>query len=184
MRPTWHWVERNSPCTEIDHNFSRSHRIVTSSILPIVEQYANHSREVWEGSKVWALQLIPTSPLTSHSSGNNSSSPAQTYRCQDMKNSHTTKKTILGRRQSPKTRTTLTHHQSRDLILRNPLRPTYLHRFDSRPRSLQHEHFSPNQVRLVLPRNSSHKIRLPHSQTTPPPTKHCGKKLTKPLLSI
>ena len=38
---------------EIDHNFSRAHRIVTSSILPIVEQYANHSRDVWEGSKFW-----------------------------------------------------------------------------------------------------------------------------------
>lgn len=38
---------------EIDHNFSRAHRIVTSSILPIVEQYGNHSRDVWEGSKFW-----------------------------------------------------------------------------------------------------------------------------------
>jgi hypothetical protein len=37
---------------EIDHNFSRAHRIVTSSILPIVEQYAEHSKAVWEGSKV------------------------------------------------------------------------------------------------------------------------------------
>jgi DASH complex subunit ASK1 len=37
---------------EIDHNFSRAHRIVTSSILPIVEQYAEHSNAVWEGSKV------------------------------------------------------------------------------------------------------------------------------------
>lgn len=37
---------------EIDHNFSRAHRIVTTSILPIVEQYADHSKEVWEGSKV------------------------------------------------------------------------------------------------------------------------------------
>ena len=38
--------------SEIDHNFSRAHRIVTSSILPIVEQYAEHSSAVWEGSKV------------------------------------------------------------------------------------------------------------------------------------
>jgi DASH complex subunit ASK1 len=37
---------------EIDHNFSRTHRIVTTSILPIVEQYAEHSKAVWEGSKV------------------------------------------------------------------------------------------------------------------------------------
>ncbi|KAF2430114.1 hypothetical protein EJ08DRAFT_688017 [Tothia fuscella] len=38
---------------EIDHNFSRAHRIVTTSILPIVEQYAKHSDNVWEGSKFW-----------------------------------------------------------------------------------------------------------------------------------
>jgi DASH complex subunit ASK1 len=38
---------------EIDHNFSRAHRIVTSSILPIVEQYAAHSHDVWQGSRFW-----------------------------------------------------------------------------------------------------------------------------------
>ncbi|KAH8597247.1 DASH complex subunit Ask1-domain-containing protein [Bisporella sp. PMI_857] len=38
---------------EIDHNFSRAHHIVTSSILPIVEKYTEHSNTVWEGSKFW-----------------------------------------------------------------------------------------------------------------------------------
>ncbi|KAK4553729.1 DASH complex subunit ask1 [Recurvomyces mirabilis] len=38
---------------EIDSNFSKAHRIVTSSILPTVEQYAKHSGDVWEGSKFW-----------------------------------------------------------------------------------------------------------------------------------
>ncbi|KAI5358135.1 Putative DASH complex subunit Ask1 protein [Septoria linicola] len=38
---------------EIDSNFSKAHRIVTSSILPIVEDYAKHSNEVWEASKFW-----------------------------------------------------------------------------------------------------------------------------------
>ncbi|KAL9013561.1 MAG: hypothetical protein Q9173_001750 [Seirophora scorigena] len=38
---------------EIDHNFSRAHRIVTTSILPVVEQYAEHSTNVWESSKFW-----------------------------------------------------------------------------------------------------------------------------------
>ncbi|KAL3480277.1 DASH complex subunit Ask1-domain-containing protein [Aspergillus californicus] len=38
---------------EIDHNFSRAHRIVTTSVLPVVEQYAEASRDVWEGSKFW-----------------------------------------------------------------------------------------------------------------------------------
>ncbi|KAM0712488.1 hypothetical protein Q7P37_011585 [Cladosporium fusiforme] len=38
---------------EIDSNFSKAHRIVTSSILPIVEQYGKHSHNVWESSKFW-----------------------------------------------------------------------------------------------------------------------------------
>ncbi|KAK3940617.1 hypothetical protein QBC46DRAFT_287763 [Diplogelasinospora grovesii] len=38
---------------EIDHNFSKAHRIVTTSILPLVEQYGEHSRSVWEASKFW-----------------------------------------------------------------------------------------------------------------------------------
>ncbi|CAG8095368.1 unnamed protein product [Penicillium salamii] len=38
---------------EIDQNFSQAHRIVTTSILPLVEQYTEHSRDVWEGSKFW-----------------------------------------------------------------------------------------------------------------------------------
>lgn len=38
--------------TEIDHNFSKTHRIVTTSIIPIVERYAKESEAVWEGSKV------------------------------------------------------------------------------------------------------------------------------------
>lgn len=37
---------------EIDSNFSKAHRIVTASILPVVEQYGKHSSDVWEGSKV------------------------------------------------------------------------------------------------------------------------------------
>ncbi|KAL8725733.1 MAG: hypothetical protein Q9166_007183 [cf. Caloplaca sp. 2 TL-2023] len=38
---------------EIDHNFSRAHRIVTASILPVVENYAEHSKNVWESSTFW-----------------------------------------------------------------------------------------------------------------------------------
>ena len=38
---------------EIDSNFSKAHRIVTSSLLPIVEQYGRHSNDVWESSKFW-----------------------------------------------------------------------------------------------------------------------------------
>ncbi|OAQ97019.1 hypothetical protein LLEC1_03894 [Akanthomyces lecanii] len=38
---------------EIDHNFSKAHRIVTSSILPVVEQYGENSKAIWEASKFW-----------------------------------------------------------------------------------------------------------------------------------
>ncbi|KAL2200402.1 chromatin modification-related protein EAF7-domain-containing protein [Corynascus similis CBS 632.67] len=38
---------------QIDHNFSKAHRIVTTSILPLVEQYGEHSRSVWEATKFW-----------------------------------------------------------------------------------------------------------------------------------
>ncbi|KAJ2974838.1 hypothetical protein NUW58_g8528 [Xylaria curta] len=38
---------------EIDHNFSKAHRIVTTSVLPLVEQYGEHSKNVWEASKFW-----------------------------------------------------------------------------------------------------------------------------------
>ncbi|KAK3987807.1 hypothetical protein QBC44DRAFT_360446 [Cladorrhinum sp. PSN332] len=38
---------------EIDHNFSKAHRIVTTSILPLVEQYGEHSKNVWEATKFW-----------------------------------------------------------------------------------------------------------------------------------
>lgn len=50
---------------EIDSNFSKAHRIVTTSILPIVEEYAKHSNEVWEGSKVcMSIQLNAETVLT------------------------------------------------------------------------------------------------------------------------
>ncbi|OJK04830.1 hypothetical protein ASPACDRAFT_1884461 [Aspergillus aculeatus ATCC 16872] len=38
---------------EIDHNFSQAHRIVTTSVLPLIEQYSESSRDVWEGAKFW-----------------------------------------------------------------------------------------------------------------------------------
>lgn len=43
---------------EIDHNFSKAHRIVTTSIIPVVEKYAEHSKEVWEGSKVFFFSAL------------------------------------------------------------------------------------------------------------------------------
>jgi DASH complex subunit ASK1 len=44
---------------EIDSNFAKAHRIVTTSILPIVERYARNSEAVWEGSKASAPPFLP-----------------------------------------------------------------------------------------------------------------------------
>lgn len=49
--------------TEIDHNFSQAHRIVTTSILPLVEQYTEHSRDVWDGAKVSFTFGYDTCPM-------------------------------------------------------------------------------------------------------------------------
>lgn len=38
---------------EIDRNFSRCHRIITTSILPIIERYSLESSDVWNGSQFW-----------------------------------------------------------------------------------------------------------------------------------
>src|ERR1700761_4446371 len=38
---------------EIDGNFAKAHRIITTSVLPAVERYAKGSEGVWEGSKFW-----------------------------------------------------------------------------------------------------------------------------------
>lgn len=38
---------------EVDSNFSKCHRIITTNILPIVEKYAENSGQVWEHSKFW-----------------------------------------------------------------------------------------------------------------------------------
>lgn len=38
---------------EIDSNFSKCHRIITTNILPVVEKYAENSGQVWEHSKFW-----------------------------------------------------------------------------------------------------------------------------------
>lgn len=38
---------------EIDSNFSKGHRIITTNILPVVEKYADNSAKVWEDSKFW-----------------------------------------------------------------------------------------------------------------------------------
>ncbi|KAF8455997.1 DASH complex subunit Ask1-domain-containing protein [Terfezia claveryi] len=43
---------------EIDHNFNKAHRIVTSSIIPVVERFGNESKTVWEGSKVLGLAIL------------------------------------------------------------------------------------------------------------------------------
>lgn len=55
-------LHRTDSGSEIDSNFNRAHRIVTTSILPLVEQYGEHSKAVWEASKVYFgnLKQIPS----------------------------------------------------------------------------------------------------------------------------
>ena len=38
---------------EIDAHFSVTHRILTTSILPLVARYGDHSQSVWESTKFW-----------------------------------------------------------------------------------------------------------------------------------
>src|ERR1700710_715494 len=38
---------------EIDSNFAKAHRVVTTSILPIVDRYARNSEQVWDGARFW-----------------------------------------------------------------------------------------------------------------------------------
>ncbi len=45
---------------EIDHNFSKCHRIIVGSILPEVERYACSSKDVWKRSVFWK-QFFETS---------------------------------------------------------------------------------------------------------------------------
>jgi DASH complex subunit ASK1 len=103
---------------EIDHNFSRAHRIVTSSILPVVEQYANHSKEVWEGSKFWK-QFFESSANVSLSGYEEQSShydalDNDTSEATATEDSHTTTHTTLETSESYETPTA--QHISTDSI--------------------------------------------------------------------
>merc|ERR1712230_262941 len=79
---------------EIDHNFSRAHRIVTSSILPIVEQYGGHSKEVWEGSRFWK-QFFESSANVSLSGYEEQPSQHETIDNTVTEESHSTTQTTL-----------------------------------------------------------------------------------------
>lgn len=100
---------------EIDHNFSRAHRIVTTSILPVVEQYAEHSKNVWESSKVTLLLSTFVALLTApspKSSGNNFSKPRPTSPCPDTKSPRpkTTQSQMTPPRLLPPLHTMPLHH--------------------------------------------------------------------------
>ena len=68
---------------EIDSNFAKAHRIVATSILPIVERYAKNSEAVWEGSKVCyhvGVSTLKRFELTqTYSFGESSSRPRPTF---------------------------------------------------------------------------------------------------------
>jgi DASH complex subunit Ask1 len=47
---------------EIDHNFIRCHRVATAC-LPVVERYAEQSRQVWQGAKVPLIPFMLTNSV-------------------------------------------------------------------------------------------------------------------------
>ncbi|CAG8479803.1 8648_t:CDS:2 [Paraglomus occultum] len=48
-------IEQNITLTlqEIDHNFSTSHHIVATRVLPQVERFAQLSKDIWDNTKFW-----------------------------------------------------------------------------------------------------------------------------------
>ena len=38
---------------EIDRNFAKAHKIVATSVVPVIEQYGQESRRVWQGAAFW-----------------------------------------------------------------------------------------------------------------------------------
>jgi len=74
---------------EIDHNFNRCHRIVTHSILPIIDRFSEESSKVQEGSVVgFCLSNFKKEyPDRRHiySSGRVSSKEVPTYQLESMK---------------------------------------------------------------------------------------------------
>ncbi|CZR62362.1 uncharacterized protein PAC_12259 [Phialocephala subalpina] len=101
---------------EIDHNFSRAHRIVTSSILPIVEQYAEHSNTVWEGSKFWkqffeASANVSLSGVEEREEDEEDASYAQSYEASTYATSQAADSTAHGEHQ---------YNQTDDSLLDDP----------------------------------------------------------------
>ncbi|KIX05327.1 uncharacterized protein Z518_06199 [Rhinocladiella mackenziei CBS 650.93] len=87
---------------EIDHNFSRAHRIVTSSILPVVEQYTAHSKDVWEGSRFWK-QFFESSANVSLSGYEEQPSQCENTDITVTEDSNTTTQTTLENSESYET---------------------------------------------------------------------------------
>ncbi|KAL1969360.1 hypothetical protein VTN77DRAFT_9553 [Rasamsonia byssochlamydoides] len=77
---------------EIDSNFSRAHRIVTTSILPLVEQYAEHSKDVWEGAKFWKqfFEASANVSLSGYEEPNEDTVQDQTVTEESTNTTHTT----------------------------------------------------------------------------------------------
>ncbi|KAI9038822.1 DASH complex subunit ASK1 [Aspergillus affinis] len=99
---------------EIDHNFSQAHRIVTTSILPLVEQYADHSKDVWEGAKFWK-QFFEASANVSLS-GYEEKPEESTMQDQTMTEEEVTQ-SDLNESASYETPSSERHHQADDLEL-------------------------------------------------------------------
>jgi DASH complex subunit ASK1 len=159
---------------EIDSNFSKAHRIVTSSILPIVEQYGKHSSDVWESSKFWKQFF--------EASANVSLSGYEEGALDDQDATNTELDTTATALETPETeRRAVAGHQSEEedddsYTVESPTQMTGVHSTPKLPpstgkaRSSQHSKPASSSYRSPSPRKYTGRNALAASQSSEEPS--------------
>ena len=148
---------------EIDSNFSKAHRIVTSSILPIVEQYGKHSNDVWESSKFWKQFF--------EASANVSLSGYEEGALDDQDATNTELDTTATVLETPETeRRTVAGHQSEEededsYTIESPTQMTGVHSTPKLPPSTGKGRASQHKPSYEKPPNSSYRSPSPRKYT-------------------
>jgi len=148
---------------EIDSNFSKAHRIVTSSILPIVEQYGKHSNDVWESSKFWKQFF--------EASANVSLSGYEEGALDDQDATNTELDTTATALETPETeRRTVAGHQSEEedddsYTVESPTQMTGVHSTPKLPPSTDKGRSSQHKSSYDKPPNSSYRSPSPRKYT-------------------
>ena len=148
---------------EIDSNFSKAHRIVTSSILPIVEQYGKHSNDVWESSKFWKQFF--------EASANVSLSGYEEGALDDQDATNTELDTTATALETPETeRRTVAGHQSEEededsYTIESPTQMTGVHSTPKLPPSTGKGRASQHKPSYEKPPNSSYRSPSPRKYT-------------------